>query len=199
MFWLTRPAKYLTLRWRHLSSDVEMIIKRGSLSTLTICLNFGSRAKGFAVRIEGAILRRGPCLTTERCLPRVPDIDAFDNRTISASSRTASIFNSSERSIIDSPTSGHKWVLQKIALVSVLQQTQWTGRFLWISCFIQCSGGFVLFQCFVENNVTLFCYSNLSFSARKETGHEWSVPPLIGTPIYGLISSVSHLFFWWTT
>ena len=40
---------------------------------------------------------------------------------------------------------------------------------------------------FFENNATLFCNSNLSVSARKEVGHEWSTTPLIGTPVYGLL------------
>ena len=71
--------------------------------------------------------------------------------------------------------------------MSIVQQTQRAGRFRRISCYPNVLVVFVLFRFCFENNVTLFCYSNLSFSARKEVSHEWLTTPLIRTPVYGLL------------
>ena len=51
---------------------------------------------------------------------------------------------------------------------------------------VSCSPN-VLVVLLFENNATLFCNSNLSFSARKEVGLERSTTPLIGTPVFGSV------------
>ena len=75
----------------------------------------------------------------------------------------------------------------KVALLSIVQQTQRSGR---SRKSILCFPMFWWF-CFVSNfelyNATLFCNSKRVHLSEKDAGHEWSAPPLIWTPVYGSV------------